>query len=108
MRRENRNAPEGIEGEKVTVTSDDVGRMAAQCEFEKLVVLGIAASRYSYIYIDPLSLARQSGEKATNVFLIDISAELLSAQDLVEFGERCKRKEDFSFPEHQIKSLAGF
>jgi len=82
--------------------------VAAHSEFEKLVVLGIAAGRYWYNYIDPLSLARQGGEKVTNVFLIDISAELLSAQDLVEFGERCKRKEDFSFPEHQIKSLAGF
>jgi len=77
--RKNLNALEGIEREKVRITGNDMGRMATHSEFEEFVVLGIAASCYLHIHIDPLSFARQSGEKNANVFLIDISAEPLSA-----------------------------
>lgn len=44
---------EGIEREKGRVSRDDVGRMAAYSEFEELVVLGITASRYPHLHIDP-------------------------------------------------------
>ncbi len=86
MGRENLNALEGIEREKVGVTGDDVGRTATQSKFEELVVPGIAASRYPYSHINPLSLARQSREKSSNIFLIDISTELFPAQNLIDFG----------------------
>ena len=107
MRRKNLNPPERIEREEVRVAGDDVGRMATHSEFEELVVLRIPASCYLYIHIDPLSLARQSREETSNIFLINISAELVSAQYFVEFGECSKRKQHFSFSERQIKSLAG-
>ena len=80
--------------------------MATHSEFEELVVLRIMASRYSYIHIEPLNLARQRREKNSNIFLIDISAELFSAQNFVEFGECRKGKQHFSFSERQIKSVA--
>ncbi len=80
--------------------------MATQSEFEELVILGIPTSCYPHIHIDPLSLARESGKKDSDVFLIDISPELFSAQDFVEFGECFKRKQNFSFAERQIKSVA--
>jgi len=79
MRRKNLNALERMEREKIRVAGDDMGRTATHSEFEEFVVLGIAASCYLHIHIDPLSFARQSGEKNANVFLIDISAEPLSA-----------------------------
>ena len=96
MRGKNLNSPEGIERKKVSVAGDDVGRTATYSEFEELVVLRISASCYLYIHIDPLSLARQSREKTSNISLINISAELVSAQYFVEFGERWKRKQHFS------------
>jgi hypothetical protein len=106
MRRKNLNASEGIEREKVGVTTDDVGRMAAHSELEELVVLSITASCYLYVHIYPLSLSHQSGEKASNIILTHIGAELFSAQNFVEFGEPGKGKQDFPFLECQIKSLA--
>ncbi len=91
MRGKNLNALERIEREKVRVTGDDVGRVATDREFEELVVLGITASCNLHIHIDPLSFARQSREKNSNIFLVHISPELFSAQNLVEFGEYSKR-----------------
>lgn len=81
MRKKNLNALERIEREKVRVAGNDVGRMATHSKFEELVVPGIPASCYPHIHIHPLSLARQSCEKISNVFLIHISPELFSAQD---------------------------
>ncbi len=86
MREKNLNVLERMEGEKVRVTGNDVRRLATHSEFEELIVLGITASRYVYIHIDPLSFARQSREKTWNIFLIDVSAELFPAQNFVEFG----------------------
>lgn len=106
MRRKNLDALERVEREKVRVAGDDVGGMAAHSEFEELVVFGIAASCYLHVHADPLSLARQSGEKTSNILLINISPELFSAQDFVEFGERGKREQDFALSEREIKSLA--
>ncbi len=80
--------------------------MSTHSEFKELVVFRITTSCYPHIHIDPLSLARQSREKTSNVSLIDVSAELFSAQNFVEFGEGCKRKQNSSFSERQIKSLA--
>ncbi len=97
---------ERVEREKVRVTGDDVSRMATHSEFEELVVLRITASCYLHIYIDPLSLARQGREKTSNIFLIDIPTEVFSAQNFVEFSEYGKGKQDFSFSERQVKSLA--
>ncbi len=66
------NAPESINREKVRVTGNDVGRLATHSDFEELIVLRITASCYPDIHIDPLSLARQSREKTSSIFLIDI------------------------------------
>ncbi len=80
--------------------------MATDSEFEELIVLGIAASCYLHIHIDPLSFARQSRQKDANVFFVDIPAKLFSAQNFVKFGEYSKGKQDFSFSERQIEGLA--
>ena len=92
MRRKNLNAPEGIERKKVRIASYDAGSLSAHREFKKLVVLRITASCYACVDIDPLSLTSKSRKKNSNVFLADIPAELLSAEDFVEFGEDCKGK----------------
>lgn len=99
------DALEGMEREKVNVATDDVSRVASHSEFEELVVLGIAASCYLYIHINPWGLACQRGQKIANVFLIDVSPELFSAQHLVEFDEHCKRKQNLTFSKRQIKNF---
>lgn len=81
------NALERVKREKVRVTGDDVGGMAADGELEELVVLGVPASGYPRPNVDPLSLAGQSCEKRSDVFLIDVLPELLSIQNFIEFGE---------------------
>lgn len=97
MRRENLNASERIEHEKICVARNDVGRAAAHSELEKLVVVRITARCYLRIDIDPLSASRQDCQKTSNICLIDVSAKLFPAQNPVKFGKRCKRKQDPPF-----------
>jgi hypothetical protein len=106
MRRKNLNALERIQREKVRVAGDDVGSVATHSEFEELVVLRITTSCYLYINVNPLSLARQSCEKVSNIFLVHISAEPLSIQDFIDFGERREGKQDSSFSESHIQCVA--
>jgi hypothetical protein len=58
------------------LTGDDVDRTANCGKFEELVILRITAGCYLRIHIDPLRRARQSREKNSNIFLIDISTEM--------------------------------
>ena len=106
MRGKNLNAVEGMQRQKVRVARDDMGSMAAHREFKEFVVLRVTASVYPYINVNPLSCARQSREKASNILLIQIAAELLSAQDFIEFGKRYEGKQDFSFSDSQFKCVA--
>ena len=95
-----------MEREKIRVAGDDVSGLAAHGEFEEFVVFRVTASSYPYIDIDPLSLARQCGEKTVDVFLVSIPAELFPAQNLIEFDECCEGKQNLSFSEDQIEGLA--
>jgi hypothetical protein len=102
----NLDALEGIEREKVRVTAHDTGRVATHSEFEQLVVLRITASSHPDIHIDPLRFAREGRQKVANVFLIDIRAELRSAQNIAELSEHSKGEHDSSFSQRQIEGLA--
>ena len=100
--------PEKIEGQQIQVACDDVSRVATHSDFEKLVILRIAAICYLLFRVDPFSFVCQNREKESNIFLLNISAELLPAQNIVEFSERSERKQDLSILECEIKGLAGF
>jgi hypothetical protein len=108
MGRKDLNAPERIQREKVRVACDDVCSLATHRQFEELVVLCISASSYLYIHINSLSLARQSYEKQSNIFLIHISVEPFSTQDFIQFGERREGNQDSSFSQRHVKCLARF
>jgi hypothetical protein len=95
---ENLNSPEWVEHDQVGVAGDNAFRLPANGKFQELIVLGITASNDLHIDVDPLGLARQSGEKAANIFLIDVTAELLPAQNFVEFSKDGKREQNFSAP----------
>lgn len=76
----------GFSARRVSVARNDMRSHATRCQFEELVVLWITASLYLYLHIHPFRLARQGREKGSNIFLIHISAEPLSAQDFMELG----------------------
>lgn len=103
MRRNNLNTLERIEREKIRVARDDVRRAPAHREFEELVVLRITANCKSYINLNPLSLARQSRQKAPNIFLVYIAKKLFPAQNFIEFGECREGEQDRSVLESQLK-----
>ena len=107
MRRENRNAPERIQREKVRVAGDDVCSMPTHREFEELVVFWITAGLYLYLHIHPLRLARQRRDKGSNIFLIHVAAEPLSAKDFMEFGQRREGNQYSSFSQSHVKCVAG-
>jgi len=83
-----------------------VGCEATHSEFDKLVVLRIAAGCYPHIDVDPLSLVRQSSEKTSDVFLIEISAEVLSAQNFAEFSECGQGKKYLCSLQRQVDGKA--
>jgi hypothetical protein len=72
-------ALERIERKQVIVAGDNVRCVSAHSQFEEFVVLGISASPYLHIHVDLLSFARQSREKTSNIFFIDISPKLFPA-----------------------------
>jgi len=106
MRRKNLNPPERIQREKVGVARDNVRRVPAHGNFQKLIVLRIAANPNSHIHLNPFRLARQSRQKVSNIFLIYVSMEFFPAEDFVELGERCKREQDSSFLEGHFECMS--
>ena len=108
MRGKDQNAPKRIEGQEIQVACDDVSRVATHSDFEKLVILRMAAICYLLFRVDPFSFVCKNREKESNIFVLNISAELLPAQNIVEFSERSERKQDLSILECEIKGLAGF
>jgi len=79
MGRENLDAPEWIQRQEVSVSSDNVCPLSAHRQFEELVVLRVKASLNLYFHVNPLCFARQGSKKGPNIFLIHIMAESLSA-----------------------------
>lgn len=106
MRRKNPGALVGIQRKKIGVTGNNVRRPPTHSQFEELVVLRIAANRNSHINLNPFRLARQSSQKASNIFLIYVSKEFFPAEDFVKFGERREREQDSSFLECQFKRVS--
>jgi hypothetical protein len=51
---------------------------------------------------------RNRRKETSNIFFIHIAAEPFSAQHFVEFGQRCKGQQDFSFLERQVNRFAWF
>lgn len=80
-------------------------RAPAHGKFEEFIVLRITASHNSDIHLNPFSLARQSRQKASNIFLIYVSKEFFAAEDFIKFGERRKREQDSSFLECQFEGM---
>jgi len=67
---------------------------------------GKTASGYLHIDINPMGLSCQSRKKASNIFLIDVTAELLAAQNLVKLREGCEGEQDCSLLVYPIYSRA--
>jgi hypothetical protein len=103
--RENLNALERIQCEKVRVAADYVSSLAAHREFEELVVLRITAGRDPHIHFDPFGLSSQNGEKPPNIFLVYIFNEFFSAKDCGKLGEDGKRKQNTPFSESQFECM---
>jgi hypothetical protein len=95
MRGKNLNAVEGMQRQKVRVARDDMGSMAAHREFKEFVVLRVTASVYLYINVNPLSCARQSREKASNILLIQDSGGTSFCSGLHRVRQALRRKAGF-------------
>lgn len=107
MRRNDGDAFKGIQCKQIRVAADNVTGAAAYSEFEEFVVLSIAADRNLHIDIDPFSLARQDRNEGLNILLIDVAPQMLSTQNVVEFGENSEGKKELSLLKPQLKSLTG-
>lgn len=79
-----------MQNEEIRITGNDVSCAAAQSEFEEFIVFWIAASCNPYLRVIPFGLAREGRKKTSNIFLIDVPAELFPIEDFVELGKRSK------------------
>jgi hypothetical protein len=79
--------------EKVSVARDDVRCAPAHTKFEELIVLRITTGCNSNFNLNPFRLTRQSSQKASDIFLIDVSKELFPPEDFIQFGKRRKGKQ---------------
>ena len=82
-----------------------MGGVATYRQFKKLVVLGITAHCNAHIDVHPFGLPRQGCKKRLNIVLINVSLQVLSVQNFVQFSENCKGKQKLSFSEGELKSL---
>ena len=85
-----------------------MGCPAADGEFQEFVILRVTAGNNPHAHIDPLGLARQRCDKHSDIFLLDISTEIFSAQNFVEFSEGHKGEQDFALSLRRVKSFARF
>jgi hypothetical protein len=92
------NASERVKRDQVGVAGDNVFRFSTYGKFQELIVLWIAAGDDLNLDVDPFGFASQSGKKASNVFLMDVTAELLSTKNFVKFSENRKSEENFPSP----------
>lgn len=92
--------------EQICVAADDVGCLATHGKGKKLVVFRVSASAYLRIDLNPMGLSCQSRKKASNVFLIDVTAELRAAQHLVKLRERREGEQDCSLLVDAIQGRA--
>jgi len=95
-----------VQGEKVRVACYNMGCVPTYRKFKKFVILRVTAGSYLYIHIDPFSFAGQARHESSDAFLIDVSPELLSAQNFIQFSKYCKGKKDSPLSERAIKSMA--
>jgi hypothetical protein len=91
--------------EKVSVARDDVRGAPAHSKFEELIVLRITTGCNSYFNLNPLRLTRQSSQKASDIFLIDVSKEFFPPEDFIQFGKRRKGKQHLPFLQSQFECM---
>ena len=90
---QNRNAPERIHGEKVTVSCDQAGCFAEQSSFQQSVVIRIAAAERGTGNGHPLRYADHLPEKTEPAFGRHIVIELRSQQSATQLIERLVREQ---------------
>lgn len=92
---------------QICIAGDEVGRLPTYGEGEEFVVFRIAASGYLHIDIDPMGLPCQRSDKEPEIFLVDITAELLAAQNLEKFRELRKKAGLFPADEPDLQPCAA-
>jgi hypothetical protein len=95
-----------VKRKQICVAADDVGCLSTHGKGKKLVVFRVSASAYLRIDLNPMGLSCQSRKKASNVFLIDVTAELRAAQHLVKLRERREGEQDCSLLVDAIQGRA--
>lgn len=91
LRCDDRDAPEWVECQKVGVTTDDVTGTSADRQFQKFIVLRVAAFFHRCCDRHHLGLADKRGEEFETLLPRKIFVEFGSAQHLIQFGHRFHR-----------------
>lgn len=106
--RKDANPFEGIEGEEVSITGNNMRGLTAYSKFQDFVVLRVATSVDSHIHIHPLSFTSERCQKITNIFFVYIFTEPLSAEHFIEFSKSRKGKQHPAFLQSESKGLTWF
>ena len=81
------NPLERMKSKQIRVARHDMCRLPTDCEGKELVIFWVAASSYLNCGVYPFGFSCEGREKAPNVFLVDITTELFTVQDLEQLGE---------------------
>jgi len=92
LRRQNLNFLERIEHKQIRVTGHKVSCTALYREFKELIITGIATGADVGLNVNPQSLAGECCQKDSDIFLINVPAEVFPAQNFRQLGENGKRK----------------
>ena|SRR5260221_5368140 len=88
VRWKNLNTAERVQDEEIVVAGNEVSCISTQRQFQEFVVFGVATDRNALVHVNPGGLTDQSCQKSANVGFVDISAEMSSIQNLVNFNKR--------------------
>ena len=93
--------------QEILISRDDVSSPSFDCQFEKLVILGVSAFPQSDRHDHVLGIANVCGEKLQPLVLAHIPGEFWASQYVVQFLERCFGNQQLPTLPSRVKGSPG-
>jgi hypothetical protein len=106
LRRENADASEGIQREKVLIAGHDVGGGSAGGEGEEFVVFRVAADGGFRRGLDTTRFSDEEVKKPLDVSALDIPTNAPATDNIVKFGENGKREKCLAISYNSVKGFS--
>ena len=105
--RQNDDVVKWAQHQEILISRDDVTSFSCDCQFEKLVVLGIPAFPQSDRHDHVLGIANVCGKKLQPLVLADIPSKFWASQHVVQFLERRFGNQQLTVLPSRVKCSPG-